>query len=199
MSQDIRERAQWLARNVLPHEPVIRTQIKRVRVAGLEIDDVIQEMYARILNVPSLDSIRYPRQYAIQTARGIIIDYLRRSRVVSIVASGSLEQLDVAMPEPSTEERLEFQGEIQEVASALAQLPATWRETLILRRIEGLSQKETAQRLGVAEKTIEKYMAKGAMALVELFGRGGKIRDSSSKQEAGPASSIDEAFGQGDC
>lgn len=198
MSQNIRERAQWLARNVLPHEPVIRTQIKRVALAGLEVDDVIQEMYARILNAPSLEAIRYPRQYAIQTARGIVIDHLRRSRVVSIIASGSLEQLDVALPEPSTEERLEFQSEIHDVASALAELPATWRETLILRRIEGLSQKEAAQRLGVAEKTIEKYMAKGAMFLVELFGRGGKHHDRSSRSMMGSQSSKDGIFGQSD-
>jgi RNA polymerase sigma-70 factor (ECF subfamily) len=199
MSQAVRERAQWLARNVLPHEPVIRTQIKRVRVTGLDIDDVVQEMYARILSVPSLESIRYPRQYAIQTARGIIIDYLRRSRVVSIVASGSLEQLDAVLPERTTEERLEFQGEIEEVASALADLPDTWRETLILRRIEGLSQKETARRLGVAEKTVEKYMAKGAMMLVELFGRGGNFRAHSSKLEDDPQGSKDGTFGEGDC
>jgi RNA polymerase sigma factor (sigma-70 family) len=199
MSQIVRERAHWLARNVLPHEPAIRRQIRRVAVPGLDIDDVIQEMYAHILSLPSLESIRYPRQYAIQTARGIIIDYLRRSRVVSIVASGNLEQLDIAMPDASTEERLEFRGEIQDVASALAELPASWRETLILRRIEGLSQKEAAQRLGVAEKTIEKYMAKGAMVLAELFGRGGKMKDHSSKLKAGSQSSIDGTFGQGDC
>jgi len=176
MNKDFRERGSWLARNVLPHESLIRARLRHIHVQGLDIDDVIQEMYARILSVPSLESIRYPRQYAIQTARSVIIDYMRHSRVVSIISSGSLEQLNIAVPEASTEERLEFQEEIRAVASALAQLPTLCRETLILRRVEGLSQKETAQRLKISEKTVEKHMSRGVWMLMEWFGRGGKSR-----------------------
>ena len=66
MTQDFRERGRWLARNLLPHEPLIRARLKRIYVHGLEIDDIIQETYARIVSLPSLDSIRQPRQYAIQ-------------------------------------------------------------------------------------------------------------------------------------
>ena len=119
MSLDIRERAHWLARNVLPHEPLIRARLRKVYVAGLDIDDVIQEMYARILSVPNMDSIRYPKQYAIQTAKAIIIDHLRRSQVIAIDSCGSLDQLDAALPETSVEERLEFRDEIQEVLSQM--------------------------------------------------------------------------------
>jgi len=181
MSLNIRERAHWLARNVLPHESLIRARLRKVYVAGLDIDDVIQEMYARILSVPNMDSIRYPKQYAIQTAKAIIIDHLRRSQVIAIDSCGSLDQLDAALPETSVEERLEFRDEIQEVANVLAQLPKVCQETLILRRVEGLSQKETAQRLGVSEKKAEYYLARGALLLVNSFGRGGKTRSRSSK------------------
>jgi RNA polymerase sigma factor (sigma-70 family) len=198
MSSNIRERAHWLARNVLPHEPLIRARLKKVYVADLDIDDVIQEMYARILSVPNLESIRYPRQYAIQTAKSIIIDHLRRLRVVSIRFSGSLEKLDIAALETSTEERLEFQDEIQEVADALLQLPKVCRETLILRRVEGLSQKEAARRLGVSEKKAEYYLARGALLLVNVFGRGGKSRSRSSKIEGVQVSSEDGTLKRAD-
>ncbi len=176
MSQDLRERGRWLARNVLPHEALIRAKLNTISVYGLEIEDVIQEMYARLLSVPSLDAIRYPRQYAIQTAKAIVIDHVRHSRVIAITSSGSLDTLDSPVPEPSTEERLEFQGEILAVADALAQLPATCRETLILRRMEGLSQREVAQRLKISEKTVEKHMTNGVRLLIKIFGRGGKSR-----------------------
>jgi len=176
------ERGRWLARNVLPHEPLIRARLRHVPIRDLEIDDVIQEMYARLLATPSLESIRYPRQYAVQTAKSVVIDHLRHSRVVSIVSSGNLEQIDVVVPESTTEERLEFQEDIQDVASALAQLPAACREALILRRIEGLSQRDTAHRLGISEKTVEKYMARGVWKLMDLFGRGGKSKSRPSKR-----------------
>lgn len=185
MSLNIRERAHWLARHVLPHEPLIRSRLKKVYIADLDIDDVVQEMYARILSAPNMEAIHYPKQYAIQTAKAIVIDHLRRSRVISIVSSGSLEQLDIAFPETSTEERLEFRDEIEEVAGVLAQLPKVFQETLILRRVEGLSQKEAARRLGVSEKKAEYYMARGAGLLVNSFGRGGKSRSHPSKTEEG--------------
>lgn len=180
MAQDFRERARWLARNVLPHEALVRAKLSTVCVYDLDIEDVIQEMYARLLSLPSLDTIRYPRQYAIQTAKAIVIDHVRHKRVISITSSESLDSLDVPMPEANTEERLEFQGEILAVADALAQLPQTCRETLILRRIEGLSQKEVAQRLKISEKTVEKHMTNGVRLLIKIFGRGGKSRARSS-------------------
>jgi RNA polymerase sigma-70 factor (ECF subfamily) len=182
-----------LANNVLPHEPLIRARLARVYVADLDVDDVVQEMYARILSAPALETVHYPRQYAIQTAKGIIIDHLRRSRVVSIISSDSLEQLDVVVPEVSAEERLEFQSEIREVANALAHLPATYRETLILRRVEGLSQRETAQRLGITEKMAEYYLARGVLMLTKLFGRGGKTRVCSSNSSVVEVSQKDES------
>ena len=194
MSLNIRERAHWLARNVLPHEPLIRARLRKVYVADLDIDDVIQEMYTRILSVPNMDLIRYPRQYAIQTAKAIIIDHLRRSQVIAIDSCGSLEQFDAAMPETSVEERLEFRDEIQEVANVLAQLPKVCQETLILRRVEGLSQKEAAQRLGVSEKKAEYYLARGALLLVNSFGRGGKTRSRSSKIQGEYVNSEDETL-----
>ena len=186
MLQDLRERGRWLARNVLPHEALIRAKLSTISVYGLDVEDVIQEMYARILSVPSLDTIRYPRQYAVQTAKAIVIDHVRHSRVISITSSGSLETLDTPMPDASAEERLEFQGEILAVADALAQLPEKCRETLILRRMEGLSQREVAQRLKISEKTVEKHMANGVRQLIKLFGRGGKTRVRSSYKAMEP-------------
>lgn len=181
MTQDFRERGRWLARNLLPHEPLIRARLRRIYVHGLEIDDIIQETYARIASLPSVESIRQPRQYAIQTATSIIIDHVRHSRVISINSTGDLDQLDVVTPEPNPEEQLEFRQEIAEIAKALATLPEKCRETLILRRVEGLSQQETAQRLGISVKTVEKHMARGVLMLMDLFGRGGKFRTHSSK------------------
>ena len=198
MAGDIREKGRWLARNILPHEPLIRARLRRVHVHGLEIDDIIQETYARIVSLPSFESIRYPRQYAIQTATSIIIDHVRHSRVISIQSSGNLEQLDISAPEAGPEKQLEFREEIAEVARFLASLPQTTRETLILRRVEGLSQQQTADRLGVSVKTVEKHMARGVLMLMELFGRGGKFRVRSSKNIKPDLIDDDEAILPGD-
>jgi RNA polymerase sigma-70 factor (ECF subfamily) len=187
MADDFQEKSRWLARNILPHEPLIRDRLRGMRVFDLEIDDVVQETYARIISLPSFDTIRHPRQYAIQTATSIVIDHIRRSRVISIKSSDDLERFDIADDDASPDMQLEFRDEIVQVSRFLALLPPTTRETLIKRRVEGLSQKEVAEALGISVKTVEKHMARGTLMLMELFGRGGKSAVRSSKK-ASPAS-----------
>lgn len=174
MGIDFQEKARWLARHILPYEPMLRSRLRRMFIHGMEVDDVIQEMYARLVSQPSLETIKYPRQYAIQTAMAIVIDHMRRSRVISINAVGNLEQLEISTPDATPEQQLEFREEIAAVAKLLALLPERTREVLILRRVEALSQQETAQRLGISVKTVEKHMSQGVAALMALFGRGGK-------------------------
>jgi len=183
MSEDFRQRGRWLARNVLPHEALLRTKLRGMALDGLDIEDVIQEMYARFMTHPSLETIRFPKQYALLTARGIIIDHVRRSRVVSITSSGNLETLQIPAPDINSEERVEFQQEVQIVMEALNQLPKICRETLVLRRVEGLPQREVASRLNISEKTVEKHVATGVRLLIKIFGRGGKARANSSTRE----------------
>lgn len=180
MGRDLRDRSIWLARHVLPHEPLLRAKLRAIPVYDLDVEDIIQETYTRMLSVPSLETIRYPKQYALLTARAVIVDHMRQSRVVSIVSSDQFEFLEIAEPSASVEKRLEIRDEVQEVTDALAKLPKLCREILILRRVDGVSQKDVAKRLAISEKTVEKHMTTGARRLVKLFGRGGKLRSSPS-------------------
>ena len=197
MSSDLSDRSHWLAINVLPHEALIRSKLKGMRVYNLDIEDVIQETYTRMLSVPSLETIRHPRQYAIKTARAIVIDHMRRSRVVSIASAGRSETFDVPEREANAEQRLEFQEEVAAVEDALAQLPEKCRMTLLLRRVEGLSQKEVARRLGISEKMVERHMTDSVRHLIRLFGRGGKSRAHTSNIpfEIGDSDVVDKPTG----
>ncbi len=168
------ERARWLAQAVLPHEPALRAWLKHRRIAGLDIDDIVQETYAKFVSLASVDAIYDPKSYAFQIAHSIIVSHLRRLRIVSIRSVVDIELLSVAAPEPSAERQLEDRDELKELATALADLPEKCRETFLLRRVEGLSQRETAQALGISEKTVEKRMARGIRHLMDIFGRGGK-------------------------
>jgi RNA polymerase sigma factor (sigma-70 family) len=180
MGRDLLKRSQWLARQVLPHEGLLRAKLRGLSIYGLDVEDVIQETYSRMLSVESLESIRYPKQYALLTARAIIVDHIRHSRVVSIALSGSLETLEVPEPDVGAEQRVEFQQEVFAVNQALQQLPRLWREVLLLRRVEELSQKEVARRLGISERTVEKYLGNGARLLARVFAQGGKRHHRSS-------------------
>ena len=174
MIDRFRERAAWIERNVLPYEPEIRAWLGRNRIHDLEIDDIVQEMYAKISSLSSFDHIRTPKSYALRTAHSILLNHIRRSRIVSISAVGDLSELEIPSAEATPEQRTSLHEELNEIAEALATLPERTRDVLMLRRVEGLSELETAKRLAIDERTVERHMARAALMLVNRFGRGGK-------------------------
>ncbi len=171
ISQD---RAAWLARNVLPHEAALRAWLRQKYTLGIEVDDIVQETYAILAALESVDEIRNPRSYAFQTAHSLILAHLRRSKIVSIRSASDLELAGALSDTPSPEQVAEDRDELARVAQALRDLPPKVREVFILRRVQGLSQRETAERLGITENSVEKRISQGIRVLLAAFGRGGK-------------------------
>jgi RNA polymerase sigma factor (sigma-70 family) len=180
MSTQWDARALWLGRNVLPHEPELRAWLCGRRVAGLDVDDIIQETYSRLLLADSVDHIRNPRAYAFQTAASVMIDHMRRMKVVPITSVANLEELQAACDLPSPERQVIDRQELYRLARAIAGLPEKVREVFRLRRIEGLSQREVAQRIGISENTVEKHMSRGLLLLLQAFRDGGNGMPESS-------------------
>jgi RNA polymerase sigma-70 factor (ECF subfamily) len=55
--------------------------------------------------------------------------------------------------------------------SALDKLPSRYRIAVVMRKVEGLTTGEIAQRLGIAEKTVEKHLTEGVRALANILYR----------------------------
>lgn len=170
MSVDVEVRAVWLARHILLHEPALRAWLRR-RDGVDEIDDVVQETYAVLAGLAGVDHILRPKAYMFQVAHSIVIERLRRARIVRIDAMGEIEELTVQDDTASPERIASDRQELRRVAVLIATLPDRCRQTFILRKIEGLSQREIAQRLGVSEGTVEKQLTKGVRLLMDALAR----------------------------
>lgn len=182
MLHHLEERAIWISRHILPHEPALRAWLRRRPVLGLDIDDIVQETYVRLAAIDSVDDIHDARTYMFQAALSIVMNHVRRARIVSIRAVAALEELGAAAPDPSPERQVVDRDELQRLAEFIAALPDKPREIVILRRIQGLSQRDTAARLGISEKTVEKHMGRAIRLMMAAFGRGGKNAAGASKQ-----------------
>jgi RNA polymerase sigma-70 factor (ECF subfamily) len=168
------ERAIWLGRHVLPHEMMLRAWLSRRRLGGMDVDDIIQETYSRLMTAESLQHVHDARSYTFQVAGSVVIDHLRRMKVVSIASVPDLDILDVASEEPSPERQVIDRDELHRLAGMIARLPGRVREVFTLRRVYGLSQREVAEKLEIAESTVEKHMARGFLLMLEEFKNGGK-------------------------
>jgi len=178
------ERAGWLAKNVLPHEAALRVWLARWRLQDLLVDDIVQEAYAILAARASVDDVRNPRTYFFQTARSVVLMHLRRSRVVSIRAVEDIDRLGMLADEPNPEQQISDREELHRLAQAIARLPDLGRQALTLRVIDGLSQREIGERMGISENAAQKHIAKSIHLLMGMFAHGGNDQPGASKWRA---------------
>jgi len=160
------DRAHWLARHVLPHEPALRAWLRQKASLGFDLDDVVQETYAILAAKASIEAIRNPRTYAFQTAWSVILQQLRRAHIVPINAVADIEALEAATDAPSPEDTVLARNELAMIRRAIDGLPRQTRQAFVLRRLEGLSQGEIARRMKLSEHTVEKHIARGIKLLL---------------------------------
>lgn len=147
--------AHWFANHVQPHEMALRAYI-RGRFPGVaDVDDLVQETYARLLRANVAGQVSDVRPYLFATARNAAIDHVRHRQVVNTESLGNIEELHVIEDAPHAAEALSRDQEVAILHEAIAALPTRCREILLLRRFEGLSHKDIAARLGISPKTVD--------------------------------------------
>ena len=161
----------WIARDVLPHEGDVRKWIKRFGANGVDEDDVIQEAYCRLAGLGGAEQVRSARAYFFTVARNIILEQLRRGRVVHIDNVAEIDRLHIVDEEPSPERRFSGREELARVRRLIAELPERCRTIFTMRKVQGLSQREIARRMGVTENVVEKEVAKGLRIILDASHR----------------------------
>lgn len=166
----------WFAREILVHEPALVRYLLRAWSRPDEVHDLRQDTYVRVYEAAARTLPTSPKAFLFTTARHLMADRLRRARVVSIETVGDLDALNVLVDENTPERRLDARQVLRRLAEAFDRLPDRCRQVVWLRRVEELSQKEVAARLGISEKTVEKQVAKGARLIADYFHGSGRFR-----------------------
>jgi len=167
------ERALWLGRFVFPHEASLRVWLSRRPLGELDVDDVVQEAYAKLIILPTITAIRDPRSYLFQVAKSVVADHLRRRKVVTITTS-EIDILELPAPEPSIDIQVSDREELRRLGEAIAALPEPTRTIFVLRRVEQLPQRAIADRLRMPESTVEKHISRALVRVSNFLGRGGR-------------------------
>jgi RNA polymerase sigma-70 factor (ECF subfamily) len=155
-----------VAREILPHEGLVRNWLRRQWPNAVDVDDVIQEAYCRIASLSSLDHIDNVRSYFFRTVQAVATDNLRRAKVESIRRVTEIDWSNVLDEEPSADRVIEASQELERVNGLLSRLTWTCRRVIELRRIEGMSQKETARLLGISESVVENHIVRGLKSVL---------------------------------
>jgi RNA polymerase sigma-70 factor (ECF subfamily) len=136
-----------------------------------EIPDLRQDIYVRVYESARDCRPASPRAFLFATARNLLTDHIRRSRVVSIDATADMAAFDALVDEVSPERHVGATQELQSLSLAFDSLSDKCRRIVWLRRVEGLSQRQTAERLGLREVAVESQLARGMRTLARaVFG-----------------------------
>jgi RNA polymerase sigma-70 factor (ECF subfamily) len=153
----------------MPHEPGVRAWLQQSAVSGADIDDLIQEAYCKLAGLDSVEHIGRPDSYFFQLVRNLLMDQMRRARVVRIDTVAEIDTLSVLSDAPSPERIATSRQELERVRRLIAALPERCRRVFELRKIEGVSQREIAARLGISESAVENEGVRGMRLIMQAL------------------------------
>ena len=124
-----------------------------------EVDDLVQDVF--LVALRRLSTLREPRAFAgwlITIARNRANDFYRNTRTT--------EELPPEIGSIDADE-----GESRAALEAIRSLPEAYRETLVLRLVEGMTGPEIAERTGLTPASVRVNLHRGMKQLREKLGR----------------------------
>jgi RNA polymerase sigma-70 factor (ECF subfamily) len=160
---------QWFVREVLPLEAMLMHFLHQNWRNKAEIEDLRQDVYAQVLEAAKNEIPEKPKAFLITTARNLLIDRIRHNQVVPIDAVNDLDELNIAFDQPGPDRTAIARDVLRRLQAAIEMLPPRAREAVLLRRVEGLSRREIAERMGVSENTVSDHITAGMRTLADIY------------------------------
>ena len=159
----------WFIREILPLESILMQFLRHNWREKSDIEDFRQEVYVRVCEAAQREIPTAARSFMLTTARNLIVDRVRLRQVVPIDVVADLESLDTAIEDPGPELTVLARDELRRLQTALDRLPSRCREAVVLGRIEGLTGREIASRMGISEKTVSMHLRNGMSAIADAL------------------------------
>ena len=137
-----------------------------------QVDDLVQELFARLMDVDRLeekmsDRTGSNRSYLLTMANNMIVDRARKSKV----RKSYIAEQRVAAPqltEERTPERIvAAQLELEAMRSVISNMRLNWRVAFVLQRFGNMSYEDIAIHMGVTVRQVERYMVRAMRRIRE--------------------------------
>jgi len=149
-------------------EPRVAATVIGMLGPGPDAEDIGQETFVRLYRaLPEFRGDSSLASYVTRIAINLCQDERRRRKRQSGIFTAT-ERKDVeAVADPGTVRDPLAERDL--VQHGLQELPTEYREVIVLRLIDGLSTRETAQILNLPEGTVTSRLARGQMRLRDLL------------------------------
>lgn len=142
----------------------LRRYLSRLLGNAPEAQDVAHDAYLRVYPAINDRSAQRPEALLYVTARRLAINRLKRRSISPLSPEGGALETTAAQT-PGVTQQVMARQELELLQNAVANLPEGCRQVLLLRKVELLSHREIADRLGIAISTVEKQHARALRLL----------------------------------
>jgi RNA polymerase sigma-70 factor (ECF subfamily) len=159
----------WFVREILPLEAMLMRYLHKNWRNESDIEDLRQEVYAQVLREAESGIPERAKAFLFAKARNVMIDRFRKENVIPIELGMDMELSGVPADEPGPERTAYARDTLRRLQLALNELPPRYREALLMTRVNGLSRREIAQRMGISEQAVSNYVHRGMFVLADLL------------------------------
>lgn len=163
--------SRWFTEHVLPHEPMLRAWLQSRFSGGVEIDDVVQEAFLRVLRAHERGQLDSPKAFLFATARNLALDRLRHGQVARHQPLAENEGWDVLYDADDVTETVARNQELELLTEAIQSLPDRCRQVFTLRKVYGMSQSDIARKLGISEHTVSAQLTIGVQKCTQFMAK----------------------------
>lgn len=140
-----------------------RSQLHRFLVHRLrnaqDAQDLAQDVYLRFIQVSQHEVVRQPQAFLYRLASNLVYEFrLRERRNHVVYDSDAADKMGEQSADVWSDEISERLSTSQQLEKGLRQLPKSYQSVLLLRKRDGLSPDEIAQRLGLTKATVYTYL-----------------------------------------
>lgn len=148
----------------------LRRELRRAE----DVEDLVQEVYLRLIRLASSERIRFPKAYVFRVAFNVLYEFKHRRRASRVdFDSAAAERAAEVMADEATtpDERYEQDRQRSQIEQLLGKLPAMQQAVLIMTTREGMSYQEVAQRLGISPSTARVHLYRATSWLRQELSR----------------------------
>jgi len=162
---------------VLPHLGDAYSLARWLTGNRADAEDVVQDACLRAFRAIGSFAGGSARAWVLTIVRHSTYAWLRKNRPAALVSVEDLEAVESAQVNPgdpdaeTPETELIAKTEAAHLEAAIAALPAPFRETLVLRDVQGLDYREIAEVTGVAMGTVMSRLARARRRLITTLTR----------------------------
>lgn len=135
-----------------------------------DVEDLVQELFGRVLSSNGEKTIENPDGYVFQAAANLLRERYR-NRGTRSAAMTDLPFIQKGSEEIDPERILQGKEELRLLELALTELPVRTRTVFLLHRFEGFKYREIAERIGVSVSSVEKHIAAAARHIAARMDR----------------------------